>query len=377
MIAIHSGKLRWAIAGTAMFFLLALLVFRIYQRVQIPPVSNGKSLPVDMVQLASRPFAVYIESVGTVTADRRILVSARIAASVLEVPNREGSLVEKGTLLVRLDDEETKRELQRQSAAADRARSELSYWQKEFVADQELFDKGMLERRSMDDSRRRINTLEMLLKEAESARELAQVRSGWTYITAPFTGYVQKNVVLPGEQVTPGAAMVELVAAQPLKVIVPVAESDLYRLTENQPATVYLPALHRQIETRIHRIYPALDSRSRNATIELTLPLTTGLIRPGMAAEVKILAEFTQMALVVPHQAVRLQGTHAGVFVIESGIAQWRKVKTGASQGGEIVLVEGVKAGERVITTPHPGLVQGRAVTISDSLANKLVKANQ
>jgi len=377
MIAIHSGKLRWAIAGTAMFFLLALLVFRIYQRVQIPPVSNGKSLPVDMVQLASRPFAVYIESVGTVTADRRILVSARIAASVLEVPNREGSLVEKGTLLVRLDDEETKRELQRQSAAADRARSELSYWQKEFVADQELFDKGMLERRSMDDSRRRINTLEMLLKEAESARELAQVRSGWTYITAPFTGYVQKNVVLPGEQVTPGAAMVELVAAQPLKVIVPVAESDLYRLTENQPATVYLPALHRQIETRIHRIYPALDSRSRNATIELTLPLTTGLIRPGMAAEVKILAEFTQMALVVPHQAVRLQGTHAGVFVIESGIAQWRKVKTGASQGGEIVLVEGVKAGERVITTPHPGLVQGRAVTISDILANKLVKANQ
>ena len=302
------------------------------------------------------------------------MVSARIAASVLEVPHREGSLVEEGALLVRLDDDELKRELQRQTAGAERARNELSYWQKEFVADKALFEKGMLERRRMDDARRRVNTLEALLEEAESALELAQVRLGWTRATAPFTGYVQKNVVLQGEQVSPGSAMVELVAAQPLKVIVPVAESDLDWLAENQPASVYLPALRRRIETRVHRIYPALDSRSRNATVELVLPPELEAIRPGMTAEVRLLVEFTPAALAVPHQAVRLQGTQTGVFVTDSGAARWKRVSTGASQGGEIVLLEGVEAGEHVIITPHPGLVQGRAVTATAVLTDELEK---
>lgn len=375
MIALRGKRSRWVIGGITLLILIALLAIRIHERIQVPPAATSSPLPVETVPLFSRPFPVHVESVGTVTADRRIMVSARIAASVLEVPNREGSLVEEGALLVRLDDEETKRELQRQTAAAERARSELAYWQKELLADQKLFDKGILERRRMDDTRRRVNTLEALLKEAESALELAEVRLGWTRATAPFTGYVQNNVVLQGEQVAPGSAMVELVAAQPLKVIVPVAESDLRSLEENQPVTVYLPALQRRIETRVHRIYPALDSRSRNATVELTLPPDPGAIRPGMAAEVKILVELTEAALVVPHQAVRLQGNQAGVFVIESGVAQWRQVTTGASQSGEIVLLEGVEAGERVITTPHPGLVQGRAVMTSGSPAVESEKA--
>jgi RND family efflux transporter MFP subunit len=243
------------------------------------------------------------------------------------------------------------------------------------VADLELFEKGMLERRRMDDARRRVNTLEALLEEAESALELAQVRLGWTRATAPFTGYVQKNVVLQGEQVAPGAAMVELVAAQPLKVIVPVAESDLNRLAENQPASVYLPALRRHMETRVHRIYRALDSRSRNATVELALPPGLGAARPGMTAEVRLLVEFAPAVLAVPHQAVRLQGTQTGVFVAESGVAQWRQVSTGASQSGEIVLLEGVNAGESVIITPHPGLVQGRTVKATTGKAEELEQA--
>lgn len=375
MNAPRSNKFRWIIGGIAFFLLLVPLVLRIHDRVQVPLAEKSKPLPVEAVELLSRPFAVYVESVGTVTADRRIMVSARIAASVLEVPNREGSLVEEGALLVRLDDDETKRELQRQTAAAERARNELSYWQKELVADKELFDKGMLERRRMDDSRRRVNTLEMLLKEAESAMELAQVRLAWTRATAPFTGYVQSNAVLQGEQVAPGTAMVELVAAQPLKVIFPVAESDLQRLAENQSVTVYLPALQRSIETRIHRIYPALENRSRNATVELTLLPDPGVIRPGMAAEVKIQVDFSQAALAVPHHAIRIRGAQTGVFVIESGVAQWRPVTTGASQSGEIVLVEGVEAGARVIITPHPGLIHGRAVTTLGNPATELDKA--
>lgn len=363
------NKLRWMAGGTILLFLLVILAHRIHERIQVPPVEARKPLPVEAVQVSPRPFPVYVDSVGTVTADHRIMISARVAASVVEVPNREGAYVEEGDLLVRLDDEETKREHQRQAAVVERTQTELSYWRKELGADHKLFEKGVLDRRRMDDSRRRVDALDAALREAKAVLELAQVRLGWTRVTAPFPGYVQSNVVLQGEQVSPGAAMVELVAAHPLKVIAPVAESDLDRLAENQLAIVYLPALGQRIETRVHRIYPALDSRSRNATVELTLPPDLGALRPGMAAQVNLRIQYVAAALAVPRQAVRLQGAQTGVFVIEAGKAQWRPVKTGVSQSGEIVLLEGVDTGDRVIVTPHPGLFSGRGVTETFSMA--------
>lgn len=364
-MATRLPKVGYLVGGVIALALLVLLAYRIHERLQEPEVAVEKPLPVNAVMLERQPFRVYIESVGTVTAERRIMISAQLGATILEVPNREGARVEKGELLVRLDDSEARRELERQEAVTGRAIAELDYWRNEYEADKSLFEKGMLERRRMDDSRRRVDMLAATVKEAEANLELARLRLGWARVSAPYTGYVQSNLVLEGEQVLPGSPMVELVAAEPLKIVVPVAESDLSELKTGQPAFVKVAAVDRTFDTSVHRIYPALDTRSRNATAELLLPLDGGGVRPGMAAEVKFFTQLTPSSLVVPRHAVRHRGDDTGVFIADDDVASWRSVETGSAQDGLIVIKKGVAAGEWVIVTPHPGLDEGRKVTVA------------
>jgi RND family efflux transporter MFP subunit len=360
----------WLAAGAALVLLAALLLaLRIQERLRVPAVVDSRPLPVEVVTVQPRPFPVYIESVGTVAAVRRILVSAQLSATVLAVPNREGAPVERGTVLVELDEAEVRRELQKQQAATERARTELGYWRKELEADRKLFDKGMLERRRMDDSRRQVSALEASLAEAEAQLEIARLRLDWSTVTAPWPGFVQSNLVLEGEQVHPGTAMVELVAAEPLKIVVPVAERDLARLAEGQVALVRIPAAGVELESRVHRIYPALDRPSRNATVELSLSPQQHALMPGMAAEVRVLTRLEPAALAVPRHAIRLQQHEEGVFVVEGGTARWRSVSTGAAQGDQVIVAGGIHAGEQVIVTPHPGLTEGRAVLSADRLS--------
>lgn len=362
-------KRLWLAAGAAIVLLAALLLAqRIQERLRVPAVTDSRPLPVEVVTVQPRPFPVYVESVGTVAAVRRILVSAQLSATVLEVPNREGAPVERGTVLVELDEAQVHRELQKQQAATERARTELDYWRKVFEADQKLFAKGMLERRRMDDTRRQVSALEASLAEAEAQLEIARLRLDWSTVTAPWPGFVQNNLVLEGAQVHPGTPMVELVAAEPLKVVVPVAERDLARLAEGQVALVRIPAIGVELETRIHRIYPALDQPSRNATVELSLSAQEHALVPGMAAEVRVLTQLEPAALAVPRHAIRLQQHVEGVFILEDGTAHWREVRTGAAQGDQVIVADGIHAGEHVIVTPHPGLTEGRAVMSADRL---------
>lgn len=357
-------SVRWvaAVLIAGLVAVVALVGAQLHARLQPVDASPVPLLAVQTQILQPQIFIHSIHATGTVEAERRVALSAQLAATVTQVPLREGAQVAEGAVLVRLDDAEQREEAARLAAAADRVEADLSFWQEQLAADRRLLESKTISRRAFDETRRQVAALEAALREARQALQSARIRLQYAIVRAPFDGFVQRVHVLPGELVQPGTPMLEVLAAEPLKVVVPVAESDLNRLQPDQTAQVQIPAVEGVWAAKVDRIYPGLEAGTRSATLELFLPSGLGAVRPGMAADVDLVLTREENALVVPRQAVRERQGKTGMYVLHEGEAQWRAVQTGAAQDGRVQILAGLQAGDEVIVTPHPQLADARPV---------------
>ncbi|HSH30030.1 MAG TPA: efflux RND transporter periplasmic adaptor subunit, partial [Thiohalobacter sp.] len=296
--------------------IVVLVGMRVYDRLQPLPPPVSRPLAVETHRLDPQPFIQSLRATGTLEAERRVVLSAQLAARVESVPWREGARVAEGEVLVQLDESEPRQEVARLEAALDRVRTDLAFWRKQLESDRQLLDSQSISRRAFDETRRQVDSLEAALRETRESLQSARIRLDYATVRAPFTGYIQTVRVLPGETVQPGMALLEVLAARPLKAIVPVPETDLPKLREGQGARLRVPVVNESWPARIDRLYPGLERDTRSATLELFLPADTAGVRPGMAVEASIEIARREDVLVIPQQALRQRQGGAGVFVL-------------------------------------------------------------
>lgn len=344
---------------------------RLQERMQPPPVQVRPPLAVKSITLEPGTFVLGRRYTGTIEAEQRVVLSAQLSASVTAVPHREGAQVRAGDLLVRLDQSEQAQETHRLTAAGARIKADLAFWRGQLTRDETLFRDRVIPERAVEETRRTVANLEASLRENQHALETAYTRRGYAEVHAPFDGVVQKVHVLPGELAIPGKPLLEIVAAEPLKAVVPVPQADLADLRPGLTVRIAVPAADGDWEGRVDRVYPALDTATRSATLETFLPKGLAALRPGMVATVDVQLVRREEVLTVPRQAVQERGGASGVFVVEEEQARWRPVAVGPVQGGAVLVERGLQPGERVIVTPDPGLTDGLAVLAVQSGARE------
>jgi RND family efflux transporter MFP subunit len=112
----------------------------------------------------------------------------------------------------------------------------------------------------------------------------------------------------------------------------------------------------------IKRINPSMDEKSRSLMAEAEVANPNALLRPGMFARSQIVSNSKTMALMVPEKAVVSLAGVTKIFILEGTVAVERIVKLGARDGSLVEILEGVKPGERVITSNAEQLHDGSAV---------------
>jgi RND family efflux transporter MFP subunit len=355
------------VAGLGVAGLLAVVVvIRLEARLQTPPVETPPPLAVETYRVEPNPFRRIRRYGGTIVARRRAVLSSQITAAVLTVPLREGAQVREGDLLVTLDDRELRQECARLEAALAGTDADLHFWREQLQADQRLYRKGMLSERALRETQRRVHTLEAARRETQQALAKANTRLGYTRLLAPFDGVVQAVHALPGELAAAGRSLLELVADAPLKAVLSVPQGDFSKLREGLGVQLRAADESRDWMGQVDRLYPAVDEHTRAGVLEVFLPdPAAGALRPGMSVTADVTVESEDGALAVPEQAV-LSRQATGVFVVQGNRAHWRAARAGAIQDGRVRISAGLNAGDRVIITPYPTLVDGRAVVVRD-----------
>ncbi|MDH4095884.1 MAG: efflux RND transporter periplasmic adaptor subunit [Betaproteobacteria bacterium] len=309
------------------------------------------AMPVRAVVAKLAPAVDEATAVGTLRADEAVTVRPEIAGRIAEIRFKEGQRVERGSVLVRLDQAELGAVL-----ASSQAQAGLEAQRLERAED--MFKKGFIAQQALDEQR--ANHVRGLAKVREDEARLAK-----TVMRAPFPGVMGLRQVSEGAYVAAGTDIARLEKIDELKLDFRVPELLVGRLRPGQAVRVQLDAYGEQLfPGKVYAIEPAVDEATRTVLVRARVANPEGKLRPGMFARVRAQLAVRQNAVWVPEQAIVPRGQDAFVYRVVDGKAEQVKVQTGVRKVGEVEIVQGIAAGDQVVTEGTQRLGPGSAVTV-------------
>jgi membrane fusion protein (multidrug efflux system) len=309
-----------------------------------------KSVPVETAQVTKGPLTEQVTAVGSLRSDESVVISSEIAGRINEIHFKEGTPVEKGAPLITLDDSVYQAELHQ--AEAKRLLAEQS---NQRVT--ELFSRKIASASTKEET-------DSNLAVANASTELAKAHIDKTRIVAPFAGIVGLRQVSVGEYITPGQPLVGLDAIEQIKVDFKVPEKYLPTVRTGQHIEIKVDAYPEQtFKGEVYAIDPRVDIEGRSIFIRARVP-NDETLRPGQFARVTLIHEVKPDALTVPEAAIVPKGEDQYVFKVVDGKALLARVSIGTRREGRVELVDGVAAGELVITAGQLKIRDGAAVTV-------------
>jgi len=229
-----------------------------------------------------------------------------------------------------------------------------------------LYEGGSATEQSKDKAVTAADLAAAQLKQAQAALDMAKVNVDKATIKAPVTGVVSKKYVDEGNMVGPSAPLVRIVQMDTLKVLGGVSERYLPKLvpgkTQVQIKTDAYP--EDEFEGTVYRVGVAVDAITRTGEVEIRVPNTDGKLKPGMFARMTIATSQRENAVVVLDSSLIRTGEETYVFVVNNGKTHRCKVKLGLSQGQFHEVLEGVSAGDMVVTHGQTQLKDGQIVEV-------------
>jgi membrane fusion protein (multidrug efflux system) len=315
----------------------------------------ASQMPVGVVVAPAKveQLALQLEALGTAHANESIDVTAKVSNLVTAVRFSEGQQVRRGDLLVELDGAQARADLAIAEAALTESRSQYN-------RSRELYSTKVLSESQLDQ-------IEATLRANEARVAAARARLGDTMIRAPFAGRVGLRRVSVGGLVNPGAVITTLDDTSTIKLDFTIPETFLADVTPGLAIAARSVAYADKIfEGKVASVDSRVDPSTRSVTVRALLPNPAGLLKPGMFLTVRLSRGATD-ALVIPEQALVPEQGNVFVFVVKDGTAEKRLVRTGQRRVGEVQVVQGLSAGEAVVTEGTQKLRDGARVRVVEA----------
>ncbi len=321
-----------------------------------PPAARGAPpATVTTTAVASKPWSDVIEALGTARANESVMITAKVTETVVRVNFEDGDLVQAGDVLV---------DLSGRVEVAGLAEAAASFRESEqqFKRQQQLIQQKLIPASQLDTQRAAVDS-------ARARLDATRARLSDRVITAPFAGVLGFRQVSPGTLVTPGTTIASLDDVSTMKLDFAVPESFLAALANGQAIAALSSAYPgRDFKGQVRTIGSRVDPVTRAVSVRGEIPNPDGLLRPGMLLTLRVFQP-ERTALVVPEISVIQVAQQAHVFrVLPDNKVEQVNVKIGQRRLGEVEVIEGLSAGDRIVVD---GTVKLRAGSvIIDSAAN-------
>ncbi|WP_225770831.1 efflux RND transporter periplasmic adaptor subunit [Inquilinus sp. Marseille-Q2685] len=339
---------------------------------QIPPVA------VSAAKAEAKTWADYLEGIGTVSAVEGIQVASEVAGTVKSIDFKANDTVQAGQRLVQLDDSIDQTDARLYQAAIDLAQRTLDRVSS-------LRARGNAPQADLDTA-----NAELLKAQAQLARAEAVIEK--KAVAAPFAGIVGIRKVDIGRYVAAGDALVTLQRLDQVYADFTLPEQAFSRISQGQKVEVRADAFPDQVfRGQVTGIEPVVDTASRMVRVRATIDNPDLKLRPGFFANVRLILPERPNVVTVPQTAITFSLYGDTVFVIrekqaEAGqqqpagpgagqapagpqlVVEQVFVRVGQRQGAVAEIVEGVKAGDQVVTSGQLKLQNGFPVVIDNSV---------
>lgn len=302
----------------------------------------GEPLPVITVKPHAVDLAFPAESL--VEAVQQATVGAQTAGRVLEVRADAGQSVKKGDVLMRIDGREAAEAAR--AAEAQYANAKVSYDRTKSLVTQKFMSSAALDKARAD------------LDAAAANRAAAGAGQSYATIVAPMTGIIARRHAEMGDMATPGKPLFTIYQPGTLRVTASIPQYRLKAMRDVKTARVEFPELGRWVDAVKVQVLPTADAATHVSQVRVTLP-DVPEATPGMFARVHFITGQSEK-LTVPASAVLRRGEVAAVYVQSAdNRLSLRQLRLGDAVGqGEIEVLAGLSAGDKVVTDPVKAGIQ-------------------
>jgi membrane fusion protein (multidrug efflux system) len=307
----------------------------------VPPQKGatgpGGPSPVEVIDLQTSLVKEDLQAVGALRSNESVMMRPEVAGRIAAIGFRDGQPVKRGQTLIQLDATLNEAEVAQARAELDLAASNLK-------RTEDLARKNFVSGSAQETAASNVEVLAAKLKLAEA--RLAKMR-----IVAPFDGVVGIRSVSIGDYVKDGADLVNIEDIGVLKADFRLPERYFTQLRAGQAVEVAADALPgARYKGTIEAINPRIDANGRSLELRARLSNADGRLRPGMFARVRVIVGERANALLVPEEAIVPLGDDFFVYTVVDGKANRVRVKLGVRRDSQVELLEGVKAGDKVVT---------------------------
>jgi len=305
-----------------------------------------------VLQLVSFVDNIYV--LGTAKAFHEANISSDEGGKIKKFIKDKGYYVNKGDVIVVIDNDVLKANLD--AAFAQYQRAESTYVRQEKVYKQQVTSElTYLNSKFERDA-------------AKANYELIKARYDRTFVKAPFSGIVDQKFAEVGESVMPGFPIVSLVSINKIKVVAGVPENYVNKVNKKSKVKIVFKDLNNeQYESKVSYVGYTISKDNRTFPIEIIVDNKDKKIKPELSAKIFIEEASYENVFVIPEETVTETDLGSVVFIEKDGIAEMRIVEILSRSKNEIAVQNGLSEGENLVVVGFQNLVNGKKVTVISS----------
>lgn len=312
------------------------------------------AIPVEVSQVGTGNIAAYFSGTATLEAEGDASVVAKVGGVVKQILVEEGGYVKTGQILAKLDDEKLAVQLAQ-------AEANMKKLENDFHRNEELFNRKLV-------SAEVYQRAKFEYESQKAAFEMTKLDHDYASIRAPISGVVAQRMIKAGNMVLPNTPTFRITDFDPLLAVLHVPEREMSKLRVGQPATLTVDAIaNADFTGRIARVSPVVDPTTGTIKVTVEVRDPSRQLKAGMFGRVNVVHDVHTNTLLVPKGAVIAEDAESVVFIVQDSVTYRKLVKTGYINGANIEVLEGLKAGEKIVTTGQGSLKDSSKVEIVKS----------
>lgn len=316
---------------------------------------TGIEIPVKLESLSLVPFSHNFNAVGELESINDAYISPEINGQITSVNVIEGQYVEKGQVLAKLNTVIIEKNIQE-------IESQLSLAKTIYDKQSTLWEKNIGSERQYLEAKNYYDGLQNKLNTLKAQYNLAIIKS-------PINGIVEEIYQKQGELAIPGIQLMQIVNIDELYVTVKLSETYLPIIKKGDLVTITFPS-YPDLEYRqpVYRTGNVINKQNRTFTVQIKIANKDGKLKPHLQANVNINDYNTESAIVLPTILIKEDMTGSFIYIVENRngntIATKKYIKTGISYEDKTEIVDGLSAGDKIITDGYSNVSNGSMVNV-------------
>ncbi|EGV42066.1 efflux RND transporter periplasmic adaptor subunit [Bizionia argentinensis JUB59] len=330
-------------------------------------IDNTPAIPVTVNQVTTDSSNPFLFVSGKIQATNSADLSTRMMGYVNKVHVNVGDKVNKGQLLVSINNADLQAKQAQVNAGITEATAAFNNAQKDYNRYQSLFASSSASQKEMDDMTANFEMAKARLEGAKQMKNEVNAQFAYSNITAPFSGIVTSKTIETGDMANPGVPLISIETPGNFEVMAMVPETEISQIKKNTEVRVLVKSINEALKGNVVEVSSSAKNTGGQYLVKIALNKTEANILSGMFVSVQFPVEKqgTTELVLIPTEAIITQGQLSGVYTVsQSNTALLRWLRLGRNYGDQVEVLSGLSADEAYIVSAEGKLFNGAKISV-------------